>query len=376
MTWRTPHVSGESARIAPCILVPVKRDTSTSLLATDPRRGSIESTTYYPWFDWLRAACASVVVLHHDRAFTWPHTANFAVLVFFALSGWLIGGILLDKQPRDMPRFYFNRALRIWVPYYFAVLLLLSLAVWRDPITSKWLEIVSYKLTFVYNVFGTRQIEEFGKAMPESGTLTHVWSVNAEEQFYLLAPLLLVLAGRRSPAVWSVIALAALVWQPLYAAIVFGVLAATIARRYGALHLTATGRAVLFAMLAAGSTAMVFGPYQVVAPFAAISIVLLLASTGRQHVGGALFGGMSYPLYLNHWVAIYTLNALHLSGPVRHGLVLVLAIAVACVMYWWIDRPVLAARARLYTPRRGGVLTACAYGTVAVGATLGLILWR
>ena len=165
----------------------MKREEAPYLLINDPRRGSIESQTYYPWFDWLRAACASAVVLSHDSAIGWANSGNFAVQVFFALSGWLIGSILLTLAPKDLTRFYFNRAMRIWIPYYVAVFLLLSLSILRDPITAKWLEIVSYKLTFVYNLFGTRQLAQFVNAMPEKGTLTHVWSAAVWE------------AGRTSP---------------------------------------------------------------------------------------------------------------------------------------------------------------------------------
>jgi peptidoglycan/LPS O-acetylase OafA/YrhL len=46
----------------------------------------------------------------------WDTAANLAVQIFFALSGWLIGGILLRTDVQDLPRFYFNRATRIWIP--------------------------------------------------------------------------------------------------------------------------------------------------------------------------------------------------------------------------------------------------------------------
>jgi peptidoglycan/LPS O-acetylase OafA/YrhL len=148
-------------------------------------------------------------MFYHDGAIGWHHAGNFAVQVFFALSGWLIGGILLKMDPSGLPRFFFNRAIRLWIPYYIALFCLLFVSVIREPITYKWLEIVAYKVTFVYNLFGTPQLLEFAAMMPQKGTLTHVWSVNAEEQFYLLAPLLLVLLAKqfgRSTLVWAFIA--------------------------------------------------------------------------------------------------------------------------------------------------------------------------
>ena len=142
-----------------------------------------QDTPYYPWFDWLRGVLAIAVMLKHDGLIPWEHGGNFAVQVFFALSGWLIGGILIHLKPADLPRFYFNRAVRIWIPYYIAVGLLIAASLLRDPVTAKWLEIVFYKLSFVYNLFGTQQLANHVAEMPLRGTGSHFWSVNAEERF-------------------------------------------------------------------------------------------------------------------------------------------------------------------------------------------------
>ena len=72
---------------------------------------------YFPAFDWLRLILAMTVALAHDGLPMDHRAANFAVQVFFALSGWLIGGILFDSDRGKLPRFYFNRATRIWAPY-------------------------------------------------------------------------------------------------------------------------------------------------------------------------------------------------------------------------------------------------------------------
>jgi peptidoglycan/LPS O-acetylase OafA/YrhL len=72
----------------------------------------------YPLFDWLRFLLASVVVLGHANFVTWDHAGNLAVQVFFALSGFLIGGILLTTRRAELPHFFFNRATRIWIPTF------------------------------------------------------------------------------------------------------------------------------------------------------------------------------------------------------------------------------------------------------------------
>ena len=45
-------------------------------------------TTYYPYFDYLRIALATIVML--------AQSGNLAVQMFFDLSGWLIGGIKFE----------------------------------------------------------------------------------------------------------------------------------------------------------------------------------------------------------------------------------------------------------------------------------------
>jgi peptidoglycan/LPS O-acetylase OafA/YrhL len=322
---------------------------------------------------------------YHGHAFSWNQAGNFAVQIFFALSGWLIGGILLETTPGALPRFYFNRAVRIWVPYYLAAALLLGLSVLREPITAKWLEIVTYKLTFVYNLFGVPQLALFRDAMPQKGSLSHFWSVNVEEQFYLMAPLFLVLLAHRagrSPWLWAV--LACLGFPFGLGAIMLGVLAATIVHRHGRLHERRDVRIALALGLAAAAAALYLDlQYELVAPFAGLFIVLLLAMPGRRSRWGALFGGMSYPLYLNHWIAVFAGNLVLAHAHLRAGAAAtalnvavetLVGVPFAIALYWFVDRRLLAHRARSYTPRRGRAITVLAYAIIAAGLAYGLAM--
>ena len=351
--------------------------------ARDVRSGTSHGAgqPYFPWFDWLRAACACLVMWYHGHVLPWGQSGNFGVQVFFALSGWLIGGILLKSEPRDLTRFYFNRAVRIWAPYYLAAALLLTLSVLREPVTPKWIEIVIYKLTFVFNLFGVPQLIQFHDAMPEKGTLSHFWSVNVEEQFYLLSPALLVLLARRggrSPWLWLLLSVAGLACG--LGAITLGVFAATLVNRHGELHRHPAARGALLAgLLACVALLAADFHYDQVAPFAGLFIVLLLAVPGRRSALGAIFGGMSYPLYLNHWIGIFVANALfarlaagHASPWLAAALQAAIDIPLAIALYWFVDRPLLGRRAGWYTPRRGVVITVLAYAIIAVGLAYGL----
>ncbi len=321
-------------------------------------------------------------MLKHDGLIPWEHAGNFAVQVFFAMSGWLIGGILIHLKPADLPRFYFNRAVRIWIPYYIGFGLLIAASLLRDPVTAKWLEIVFYKLSFVYNVFGTQQLAEHVNAMPLRGTGSHFWSVNAEEQFYLLAPLLLVLVRRewaRGIGVWFAIAVVAWI-SHIYASIVFGVLAAVAVHRYGEFHLKKPVQAVLIVMLFGSAAGLITKlEYDLMAPIASIAIVLLLAQRGVQDRIGAIVGGMSYQLYLNHWIGFFVAHAVFKPFGMRdsaaaHVLSFCLNVSLAVAMYWYIDRRMLAARGQMYTEARGQLIVRLAYGMVAIGVIAGLAL--
>jgi peptidoglycan/LPS O-acetylase OafA/YrhL len=121
------------------------------------------------------------------------------VSLFFVLSGFLIGGILLDhRQTSNYFRvFYLRRACRI-LPLYF---LMLALFVWfRATSLStlphfEWLfghsfPMLSYA-TFTQNILmGIRG--DFGPHW-----LGATWSLAIEEQFYLFVPLLIFFVPRR-----------------------------------------------------------------------------------------------------------------------------------------------------------------------------------
>lgn len=337
---------------------------------------------YYPWFDWLRGILAITVMVYHEGLIAWHFSGNFAVQIFFALSGWLIGGILIKLKPAQLPRFYFNRAMRIWAPYYLALGLLICASLLREPVTAKWLEFIFYKLSFVYNIFGVPQLANFTQAMPLQGTGNHFWSVNAEEQFYLIAPFLLVLIRHpiaRSTAVWLVITALAYITNT-YASIVFGVLAAVAVNQYGRFHENKQVRLALVVVLIIAMVAF-FKQYNYlrVAPLAAISIVLLLAQIGKKNTIGAVVGGMSYPLYLNHWIGLFIAHAVLKPYGLRdsafsHVLSISLNIGIALSLYWFIDRRLLAARAGLFTQQRGVVITLFAYGMVIIGSIVGFAL--
>lgn len=173
--------------------------------------------------DGPRAVLAVLIAAYHLGA---PGTrgAVLALPTFYALSGSLITSLLLAEFRRDgsirIGRFVVNRSLRIVPPIL--VLVAVVAALWPlvgdfgDPTTDRALA-VTLALTWTTNIarafFGERQ-----------GVFDPLWSLSAEEQFYLVWPplvaLLLVLRhGRRwLLGVLAVIVVAGpVVCVPLYA---------------------------------------------------------------------------------------------------------------------------------------------------------------
>ncbi|HEY6767097.1 MAG TPA: acyltransferase [Candidatus Sulfotelmatobacter sp.] len=102
------------------------------------------------------------------------------VNLFFALSGFLITGILLDSKPRPgyYKRFYLRRALRI-LPAYYAILSLI-LIIGRTALH----EDVSLKFLGLSAVYMANLTVLFGVPMQ----YTVLWSLAVEEHFYLIWP--------------------------------------------------------------------------------------------------------------------------------------------------------------------------------------------
>lgn len=336
---------------------------------------------YYPLFDYLRFALASVVMLGHDNLLPWAHSAKLAVDVFFALSGWLIGNILLKTEVRELPKFYFNRAVRIWIPYFIALTLVIIASLLKDPIDAKWYEFIVYKITWVYNLFGIPQLETCRSCMPLDSTANHFWSVNAEEQFYLLAPIFLVVFAKygRSALLWGLL-IVSLWLLTMYAPIALGVLAAILHSRFPHFHRRTDVRAFLFIIFVGCCAGLYSGNYYTVyAPILAISAVLLLAVEGKKHDIGVFLGGMSYPLYLNHWIGVFFFNlalepfGLRDSGW-RNLLSAIMNYAIAAFLYGLVERRVLSLRGKYYTAKRGLIFTVLAYISVIIGLAFGGLL--
>jgi peptidoglycan/LPS O-acetylase OafA/YrhL len=162
----------------------------------------ISSSTRLPVLDGLRGTAILLVIVYHllTQLEGNPGVFRYAVIagrlgwsgvdLFFVLSGFLIGGILLDAHtsPRYYPTFYTRRAFRI-LPIYAVLLFFYGLR----SLLFRWMPgysinsvadeipLLAY-LTFSQN-FWMAHLGSLG-----TGSLCPTWSLAVEEQFYLTMP--------------------------------------------------------------------------------------------------------------------------------------------------------------------------------------------
>ena len=187
--------------------------------------------------DWLRGLAALQVAAAHLRAQVFPGLstvtdpplwyqglafmtgfAHQAVLVFFVLSGWLVGGVFLDRShdvppSRALRDYALDRATRLWTVLLPAFMLMLALAwagalPWSDAnpaadIASADARTAWSFSTLLGNLVGlqTLVVPPFGENFP-------LWSLANETWYYVLFPLLVIAA--RAGAAWLRLACAAL----------------------------------------------------------------------------------------------------------------------------------------------------------------------
>lgn len=161
--------------------------------------------------DGLRALAVLAVVLYH--AFPALLPGGFAgVDIFFVISGFLIGGILLDDIGRgsfSFADFYARRVRRIFPALLIVMATCLAFG-WFALFPDEYKMLAKHVLGgagFVSNYVLWNEVGYFDTAA-ETKPLLHLWSLAIEEQFYIVFPALLLLARRRP---WLLVAGMALV---------------------------------------------------------------------------------------------------------------------------------------------------------------------
>ena len=152
---------------------------------------------HFYWIDWVRFVAALMVVVCHSRGYNWVAWGNLNpkdqstasevflavtrpavewVVVFFVLSGFLIGGRLIEqslKKTFDPWSFAIDRLIRIWLPLIPA-LVLTAIIEYYCGVPIRWVEMLG-------NVAGLQGVicDNFANNVP-------LWSLSYEIWFYVL----------------------------------------------------------------------------------------------------------------------------------------------------------------------------------------------
>ncbi|MEP7089563.1 MAG: acyltransferase [Nocardioidaceae bacterium] len=143
--------------------------------------------------DLLRGIAVGLVLLRHALPTPFAGAGVVGVVMFFAVSGYLITGLLLEEHQRTgtvaLRRFYRRRAARL-VPALLVLVLAVSVVTLLfDPLGDRGtvVEDVLVALTWTGNL----------PRLTPGGATFHLWTLATEEQFYLVWPAVLLVAVRR-----------------------------------------------------------------------------------------------------------------------------------------------------------------------------------
>lgn len=169
-------------------------------------------TERIPSLDGVRGFAIILVILWHYLGMQLTHQSaivNFfrevfgicwsGVDLFFVLSGFLLGGILMDNRdsPRYFQTFYIRRACRIFPLYYaWLVVVICSFHLFEGGRFSPLF--VNFNSPWPFLTY-TQNITEALFQQTDGGYgLQVTWSLAVEEQFYLILPLMIYFVPRKN----------------------------------------------------------------------------------------------------------------------------------------------------------------------------------
>lgn len=170
--------------------------------------GEVWQLGHRPALDGLRGIAVLLVLTTHLRVPGFGVAPAVGVVIFFALSGFLITSLLLERD-EPLRRFYARRAARLMPA------MLTCLALYAALQLTIGGRIAEPHLVVGALTYSSNWVQAAGLYATDTG-LGHMWSLAVEEQFYLLWPLVL-LGLVRLPRRWALVAVAAAVAASLLA---------------------------------------------------------------------------------------------------------------------------------------------------------------
>ena len=160
--------------------------------------------SYRPEIDGLRTIAVLSVILYHAQIVVFGHDffkgGFVGVDIFFVISGYLISRILLgelfEKGKISFLQFYERRARRI-LPILFTVFIVSFPLAYKYLLPNQFIEYAQSILSATFfgsNIFFYFTNTQYGAEDSLLQPFLHTWSLGVEEQFYILFPIVLLLA--------------------------------------------------------------------------------------------------------------------------------------------------------------------------------------
>lgn len=165
-----------------------------------------EHSVYIAYIDGMRALAVLAVMLYHLEPSLLPG-GFVGVDIFFVISGFVVTASLASHGQETLGTFlgnFYARRLARLIPALVTMLVTTTLAyvllvpkAWFNRAAESVGQAAFWGLS---NWTLDRQAVNYFEPRAELNPFTHTWSLGVEEQFYLIAPLLLFVALRRPPA--------------------------------------------------------------------------------------------------------------------------------------------------------------------------------
>lgn len=324
--------------------------------------------------DGLRAIAVLAVVFYHAGVSYFPG-GFVGVDIFFVISGYLITKVIVGESLAgnySVVSFYVRRARRILPASYLVLVAVLLLGV----ILLMPLEIIGLSESvlatslFASNVLFWKQSGYFDISA-ELKPLLHTWSLAAEEQFYVLWPLILVFCSRRGWSIRQVIAvllalsfalsclllserpiavfylLPGRAWELLVGAWLATFKVDVFKNQWLKSGLSVVGLGLLVASIFVLNKSLPFPAWNALYPCIGAALLILAGEgalvnryllTWRPLV---FVGLISYSLYLWHWPLLSYVRIVNLGQlpPAQAGIVVVLSFVLAILSWRYVEKP-------------------------------------
>lgn len=326
-----------------------------------------------PDIEGLRALAVIAVLLFH-LGFERASGGFVGVDVFFVISGFLIGGIVVREAEADEFRLssYLTRRVRRIVPVMLVVLAVVSLGAITLLLPSELAEYawsLGFSALFAGNIHFWMNRGAYAES--EYEVLLHMWTLGVEAQFYLLLPLVvlgLLKFGRRG--LWcgvvtlalgsavislqlgptaSFYSLPARLWEFLAGVMVVITPLPLLKIRWIREVVAFAGLGLILYSVYAFNAEMPFPGWRAAFPCLGAAAILAAGSNGSSLLGGLLtlapvqfVGKISYSLYLWHWPVIVLLLLGLPVGELDGALRLVataLSFALAVLSWRYVEEP-------------------------------------